>query len=188
MKTMLALATALIAAAPLAAQTATPASIRVATTLVDLTNPPEIATAQVDSQLKQMRAGVAVRAILSQNPQLKMELAKNQPAVNAGIERVGAAQAETMEPILRDMQKAGREASIDAYARTFTADELNAILEFYRTPHGAKLMKQQRVMATEVGKNVQGQFATRLQTADKSISARLQEELPKMFPQLAKPK
>lgn len=177
-------ATGIVLAAPVLAQTATPQSIKAATALVELTSPAAAANAQIEAQLKQMREGNTVRAILSQSPQLRMELAKNQPATNAGISRVGTAQAETMAPILREMQEAGRKASIDAYAREFTAAELEAILQFYRSPAGAKLLKKQRPMTIEVGKEVQGKFAPRLQTAEKSIAARLESEMPKMFPQL----
>lgn len=171
-------------AAPLLAQAATPQSTRVAAELVELTSPSAAASARIDAQLQQMREGAAVRAILGQSPQLKLELAKNQPATNAGISRVGAAQAETMAPILREMQTAGRKASVDAYARQFTAAELQQIVAFYRSPAGAKLLQQQRTLGAEVNKEVQTKFGARLQTAEKSIAAKLDAEMPKMFPQL----
>lgn len=172
--------------APALAQ-ADAATVKAATALIDLQNPPARLTGEVNSRIKQMRDGAAVRALLNQNPQIKMELAKNQPSATAGIARVGAVQADTMAPILRDMQTAGRQAGIDAYAKRFTAQELEAILAFYRSPAGAKLMREQRAIAEEVGRTVQPKFAPRLQAAEKTVTAKLQEELPKMFPQLAAP-
>jgi len=175
-----------LAGAPALAQ-GNPAAVKAAAALIDLQNPPARLTNEVNTRIKQMREGDAVRALLSQNPQIKMELAKNQPAANSGIARVGAVQADAMAPILRDMQTEGRQAGIDAYAKRFTAQELEAILAFYRSPPGAKLMREQRAIAEEVGRTVQPKFAPRLQAAEKTVSAKLQAELPKMFPQLAAP-
>jgi len=185
----LALNTALLALLlPVAAvaQTAAPDATtrQLAAALVDLTNPPAAGTAQIEQQLKAMRDGQAVRGVLSQNPQLRMELAKNTPAANAGIARVGAAQADAMGPILREMQTAGRQASIDAYARNFTAAELQAILAFNRSPVGAKLMRMQPQMARAVNSDLQAKFGPRVQAVEKSLATRLQSEMPKMFPQL----
>ena len=181
---ILPLAVLVLAAVPTLAQPA-PENVKLASAIVDITSPVAAGNAQIEAQLKAMREGAAVRAMLSQNPQLRLELAKNTPAANGGIVRLGLAQAEAMGPILREMQTTGRQATIESYARNFTAPELQAILGFYRSPAGAKLVRQQGAMARDVGAQVQAKFGPRVQAAEKMLGEKLRAEMPKMFPELA---
>lgn len=181
----LGLAGVILVAAPAMAQTASPEAIATATAIVEKTNPSTNATAQVEAQIKQMRSGNAVRAVLSQSDRLRMELAKNQPSVNASIARLGEAQANAMGPILRDMQKTSRQAMIAAYAANFSVPELQQINSFFQTPAGAKFLQRQPIISRAVSDSQQ-KYAPRIQAAEKAFGTQLQAEVPKMFPQLMK--
>ena len=156
-----------------------------ATAVVELQNPTARANAALEAQLKAMRNGDAIRGMLGQNPRFKQEAAKNQPAFNAAIARMGALQADALGPIQREMLTASRQAAIDAYAREFTAAELNAILAFYKSPAGAKLLARQGAINAEVGKAMQAKFGPRVAAAEKSVGPKIDAELRKLGPQQA---
>ncbi|WP_448585352.1 DUF2059 domain-containing protein [Thermaurantiacus sp.] len=165
-------------AAPAAAEQAR----AVATALVDLLAPPARQQAELDRQLAEMRKGAAIRGLLGQNPRFRMEEARKQPAFEAGLQRMGAIQAEALGPILKEMVPAQRELTIAAYARNFTEAELNAIAAFYRSPAGAKFARLQPQVAIEVGRGMAQRFGPRIETAQKSIAPRLDAELRKLLP------
>ncbi|MFN3590880.1 MAG: DUF2059 domain-containing protein [Thermaurantiacus sp.] len=179
---MLAAATALGFAAPLLAQQATPDSTRAATELVDLLTPQAQAKANLDRQLTEMRQGAGIRAAFGNNPRFQMEAAKNQPSFNAALARMGGMQADTLGPILTDMQTASRQLTIETYAKTYSAEELRAILSFFRSPAGAKWVRQQPQVTAEVNRTLQQRFGPRLETAQKSVGPRVEAELKKLFP------
>jgi hypothetical protein len=178
----LATAAALGMAAPLLAQQATADSTRAATELVDLLTPQAQAKANLDRQLNEMRQGAGIRAAFGNNPRFQMEAAKNQPSFNAALARMGAMQAETLGPILTDMQTASRQLTIETYAKTYSAEELRAILAFFRSPAGAKWVRQQPQVTAEVNRTLQQRFGPRLETAQKSVGPRVEAELKKLFP------
>jgi hypothetical protein len=174
-------AIALVAAMPAApahAQDATAA----ATALVDLIAPLPAAQKQLEAQLGEMRKGAAVRAMLAGNPRYQMEAAKNQPAFNQGIARIGAMQADAVGPIMREMVPATRKATIAAYAAAFTPAELAAITAFYRTPAGQKLISQQAQLQAQVNQQISQQYAPRMNAAQQALSPKIDAELKKLFP------
>jgi hypothetical protein len=156
-----------------------------AAAVVELQNPAAKASAQLEAQLKAMRNGDAIRAMLSQNPRFKQEAAKNQPAFNAAIARMGAMQADALGPIQREMLASSRQVATAAYAREFTAAELDQIAAFYKSPAGAKLLARQNAINAEVGKAMQQKYAARVQAAEKSVGPKIEAELKKLFPQQA---
>lgn len=173
---------ALAAATPVLAQ----ADARTAAAAVaDVTNPPARSKAQLDAQIAAMRKGEVIRAVLSQNPNFRALAQKNPAQVNATLARVGALQADALGPIQREMLTASRQAAIDAYAREFTAAELNAILAFYKSPAGAKLLARQGAINAEVGKAMQAKFGPRVAAAEKSVGPKIDAELRKLGPQQA---
>lgn len=169
---------ALVAAGPAAAQDATAA----ATALVDLIAPLPAAQAQLEAQLAEMRKGAAIRALLGNNPRYQMEAAKNQPAFNQGIARIGAMQADAVGPIMREMVPATRKATIAAYAAAFTPAELAAITAFYKTPAGQKLLRQQTVLQVQVNQQMAQQYGPKMQAAQKALAPKIDAELRKLFP------
>lgn len=157
-------------------------AVKAATALVDTLIPPASANAQLDRQIAQIRSGAGVRAMLSGNPALKAELAKNSPAVNAGIGRMGAIQADAVAPIMREMQTSARAEQIASFARNFTADELSQVAAFYRTPAGMKFLARQGVVTSDVAKSNATKFGPRMQAAEKAVAPKLDAELRKTFP------
>lgn len=169
----------------LAANAQSADAVKAATALVDTIIPQAAAKAQLDQQIAQIRSGAGVRAMLSANPALKAELAKNSPAVTAGLGRMGAIQADAVGPIMREMQASARAEQIASFARNFTADELNQIAAFYRTPAGAKFLARQGAVAADVAKSNTQKFGPRMQAAEKAVAPKLDAELRKTFPALA---
>ncbi len=177
-----AVAAALIAS-PVVAQTATPASTAAATALVDTLSPPAAAKAQLDAQMREIRNGNMLRAQLSQAPQFRQEAAKNQPAFNSAIARMGAMQADALGPIRAEMLTASRQEAIAAYARSFTAEELNTTTAFYKSPTGRKFLATQPQINVQVAKAMQTKFGPRMQAAEKAVAPKIEAELKKLFPQ-----
>ena len=176
-------AVALLAAgASVAASAQSPEAIKAATALVDTIVPPAAAKEQMDKQISQIRSGAGIRTMLSGNPQLKAELAKNSPAVNAGIGRMGAIQADAVGPIMREMQASARAEQIASFARNFTAAELAQITAFYRTPAGAKFLAKQGAVTADVAKSNAQKFGARMQAAERAAAPKLEAELRKTFP------
>jgi hypothetical protein len=170
-------------AAPLQAQAPSAEATRAATAVVDIQAPPARSQAAVEAQLKELRSGASIRAMGSRDPRFKAEAAKNSPAFNAGIARMGAIQADAVGPILREMQPASRQMAIEAYARNFTVAELEAIAAFYKSPAGAKLLQRQGAINAEVQQAMAKRFGPRMQAAEKAAAPKMQAEMQKLFPQ-----
>jgi len=179
-------ASPVLIASPAAAQAASADAVAAATALVDLQTPPAQSKAALDRQLKEMRSGAAVRAMLSQNPGFKAEAAKNQPAFNSTMARMGVIQADAIGPIMSEMQKASRTVAIDTFAKNFTAAELQQIAAFYRSPVGSKMLAQQGAMGQDIARQVQTRFGPRMEAAQKAIAPKMQAELQKLAPAKAK--
>jgi hypothetical protein len=169
---------AALVSAPALAQDATAA----ATQLVDLIAPQAVATRSLEAQLAEMRKGATIRQMFAGNQRFQMEAAKNTPAFNAALARMGAIQADAVGPVLREMIPATRAASIAAYAKAFTPAELNAIAAFYRTPAGAKFLRTQPQVQMEVQRSVGQKFGPRLEAAQKTAGPKLEAELKALFP------
>jgi len=172
---------ALLLAAPAVAQDA--ATTSAATAMVDLINPPAQAKAGLDRQIAAVRDGQMIHAMLGNQPRFRTEAAKNQPAFNAAIKRMGATQAQALAPIFTDMQAASRRAAIAAYAKNFTAAELGQIMAFYKTPAGAKLLRAQPQITADVNRSVQAEYAPKIEAAQKSVAPKITAELKKIFPE-----
>lgn len=176
-------ALALVTPAAVTAQATNPQSVAAATALVDQITPASVGKAGLDAQMKAIREGQMIRSMLANNPQFRTEAAKNQPAFNAGIARIGAMQAQALGPIFAEMQSASRKAAIAEYSRRFTAAELSQIIAFYKSPAGAKLLAQQPQVAQAINKQVQSSFGPRMEAAQKNLGPKIEAELRKLFPQ-----
>jgi len=160
-------------------------SIEAARTLVETITPESAATAQLEQRLREIRSGSGIRAMLSSNPRMRAELAKNSPATEAGLARMGKIQADALEPILREMQNSGRAVQAASFAELFTTAELREITAFYRSPAGAKLLATQGKVAAAVTSSNNEKFQTRLRSAEQAIAPQLDQELRKLFPAAA---
>jgi hypothetical protein len=157
----------------------------VANTPVTVVAGPGFTGGDVRGLIAAMRKGEVIRAVLSQNPNFRALAQKNPAQVNATLARVRALQADALGPIQREMLTASRQAAINAYAREFTAAELNAILAFYKSPAGAKLLARQGAINAEVGRAMQAKFGPRVAAAEKAVGPRIDAELRGLGPQQA---
>lgn len=169
-----------LSAAPAFAQAAD--AVAAANTLVEIMNPAAAERAALNQQLAAVRRGDSLRAMFAGNPAFRQEAAKNQPKFNSGLARAGALLADAVGPIQTEMLAATRRELVQAYAKRFTAAELNAIIAFMRTPAGAKLVQQQGQVQAEAARAVQQRYAPRLQAAQQSVGPKVQAELNQLVP------
>lgn len=183
-------ATALVAATVAVAAPAVPAAAQDAAALsarlVDLLTPENQTKPAVVKQVKMIREGAAIRAMLAQNPAARAELAKNQPAMNAGLARIGALQADSIGPIMVEAQESARKDAVARYAATFTPAELKQLVDFYSSPLGVKLRKAEPEIGRQLAAEQQKRFAPRLEAANKALAPKIEAELKKLFPQAGK--
>jgi hypothetical protein len=175
----------LLLAAPAAAQTTE--QVAAATALVDTLAPPAQAKAAINQQIKAIREGQMARAMLQGSPQYRAEAAKNQPAFNEGIARIGALQADALGPLMQETEAARRQATIEAHAKAFTLDELKAITAFFRSPVGTKLRTTQPQIAQQVNQSLEQKYGPRLKTTQQTLGPKVQAELRRILPPPPKP-
>lgn len=178
----LALFAALSMATPSGAQSTE--ATKVATALVEILSPADRVRARVEQQVESMRNGDTIRQTLNRNPRFRAELARNSPAIEAGIRRIGKLQADTLGPVLMDMQDNSRQAHIAQLVARFSVAELRQITAFYKTTAGAKFLQQQGEISAAVARSNMENHGQRLQDAEKSITTEISNELRQMFPNL----
>ena len=132
MAVVLALAPAAASAAAVQPLPAPPEALALARQLVEATG----ATKDFGERLHAVMDPIA-RA-MTQN------LPTNQQAQQAALIGVVQQQIEADAPLFMD-------AAAEAYARTFSTDELKGLLAFYRTPLGRTLIAKQTALVTEIG-------------------------------------
>ncbi len=174
---------AIVAAVTVATPAVAQDSAALATRLVDMMTPANQTRAAVTQQVKMIREGAAIRAMLSQNPGARAELAKNNPAINAGLARIGTMQADSIGPIMLEAQASARKEAITRYAATFTAAELKQLVDFYGSPLGVKLRKAEPEIGRQIAAAQQKRYAPRLEAANKALAPKIEAELKKLFPQ-----
>jgi uncharacterized protein len=170
------------------AQPAAPGAdaLAAATSLVEIVSPQAAMRSGLERQLSAMRRGDQLRAILQQNPAFRAEAARAGPKINAALARAGAIQANAVGPVLAETLPATRSAAIDAYARAFSAEELTAIVAFYRTPAGGKLLQVQPEIGSAVNARISERFGPRLRAAEQAAGPKIQAVFQALQPAAAR--
>ena len=169
---------------PAVAQTAVPAATAAATALVDLQEARSGAREAQARELAEMRSGAAVARTLERSPVFRAERAKKRPGFEAGLKRIGAAQADAMGQVMAMTRAAERRATIAAYARNFSVDELNAILAFQRSPVGVKVAQMSPTIRRQVAADVQQAVAPRAEPIMRAANRKAETELRALMPGL----
>lgn len=181
-------AAALVVAALSAPSTAAMAqdAKSLATQIVDMQSPQATIKAQLDAELKAMREGQGIRRRMAQSPAYQADAARDDPAFNAAVARMGALEADAVGPVMRDMQATNRQLRINSYVEQFSVAELQEILKFLHSPAGRKLTESQPKIRNDIGQKLQAEFGPKMQAAQRSAGPKIQAELQKLFPQQQK--
>ena len=101
--------------------------------------------------VEMMRSGVALRGMLAQQPGFVPAYNANRAKFDAALKKAGAIQAQVAERVLRDNAPAMVDVAVRAYARNYSAAEINALSAFFKTPLGQALNAKQPRVTAEIG-------------------------------------
>ena len=105
----------------------------------------------LSQNVEMMRSGVALRGMLAQQPGFVPAYTANRARFDAALKKGGAIQAQVAERVIRDNAPAMVDVAVRAYARNYTAAEINALSAFFKTPLGQALNAKQPRVTAEIG-------------------------------------
>lgn len=137
--------------------------------------------AQVNRSLAQnvemMRSGVAMRSMLAQQPGFAQAYAANRPRFDAALKNAGAIQARIAEKVIRENSGAVAEVAVKAYARNYTAAELQGLAAFFKTPLGQALNSRQGRVTGEIAEGSTRMISDKIDAGMKAAAPQLQAAL-----------
>jgi hypothetical protein len=137
--------------------------------------------AQLERQTAQtvqlMKQGVVIRSMLAQQPGFIPAYQANRARFDAALQKAGAIQAEVAQKVIAQNMNAVVAAAAQAYARQFTAAELNGLLAFYKSPLGQAVNARQPAVASEIGQANARLIGARIDAAIQANASRLQAAL-----------
>ncbi len=129
--------------------------------------------AQMANSIGQMKSGAVIRAMLAQQPGFMPAYQANKAKFDPVMAKAGAIQAEIAQGVVNQNLNAVVAAAGQAYARQFTAAELNALLAFYRTPTGQALIRKEPLVAAELSNATGRLIGTKIDAAMQANAKRL---------------
>jgi uncharacterized protein len=154
-----------------------PAALAAATALVQQLDVRGQLTRSMDQNVRMMKQGVALRAMLAQQPGFIPAYKANKPKFDAALQKAGAIQAEIAAKVIRENIGAVVNAATKAYARNYSAAELKQLAEFYRTPVGQALYQRQGRVSAEISDASARLIGTRIDAGMQANAARMQAAL-----------
>lgn len=154
---MIALLTAVVVAAAPAPRPAAPparpidpAAMTAATALVRQLDIRGQLQKQMTQSVELMRSGVAMRAMLAQQPGFVPAYRANTAKFDPVLRKAGAIQAEIAQKAINENIGAVVAEATRAYARNYSAAELQQLGAFYRSPLGQALYQRQGRVSAEI--------------------------------------
>lgn len=132
---------------------------------------------QMDNTVKQMRSGVVVRAMLAQQPGFVPAYQANKAKFDVALQKAGGIQATIAQGVINQNLNNVVTAARDAYARQYTAAELNALLAFYRSPAGLALQKKQGAVQNEISQQTARLIGAKIDAAMQANAPKLRDAL-----------
>ncbi len=173
---------------PAAAPPLDAAAVAAARALVKQLDIPGQINRTLNQNVETMRSGVALRAMLAQQPGFVPAYNANRAKFDAALKNAGAIQAQVAERVIRDSAPAMVEVAVNAYARNYSAAEINGLSAFFRTPLGQALNARQPRITAEIGEGSNRLIGTRIDAGMKAAAPQLQAALaPLNTPPPAKP-
>ncbi len=128
-----------------------PAAVAAAGQLVQLLDLKGQLSAQTSQTLAAMRSGVLIRAELARQPGFIQAYQANQAKMDPVLKKAGAIQAGIAQKVIAQQSGAVIQAAAQAYARNYSAAEINGLIAFYRSPLGQAFRARQGRVEGEVG-------------------------------------
>jgi hypothetical protein len=165
------------APAPAAAPKLDPAAVQAAGVLVQQLGVRQQITLQMNQTVKLMREGVAIRAMLAQQPGFAQAYQANRAKFDPVLKKVGGMQADIAQKVIADNTGAVVNAAVNAYARQFTAAELRGLAAFYNSPLGKAVNAKQPLVAAEIGQATNRLMAAKVDAALQANAQKLNAAL-----------
>lgn len=132
---------------------------------------------QMAGTVAQMKSGVVVRAMLAQQPGFIPAYQANKAKFDVALQKAGGIQATVAQGVINQNLNSVVTAARDAYARQYTAAELNALIAFYRSPAGQALQKKQGAVQNEIGLQTARLIGAKIDVAMQANSSKLRDAL-----------
>ena len=131
----------------------------------------------LSQNVEMMRSGVALRGMLAQQPGFVPAYTANRARFDAALKKGGAIQAQVAERVIRDNAPAMVDVAVRAYARNYTAAEINALSAFFKTPLGQALNAKQPRVTAEIGDASTRLISAKIDAGMQAASPQLQAAL-----------
>jgi uncharacterized protein len=181
------LAAAVTAAAP-AAKAPDPAAVAAARVLVQQLDIQGQINRSMTQTVEMMRSGVTLRSMLAQQPGFVPAYNANRAKFDAALKNAGAIQARVAEKVIRENAGAVVELAVQAYARNYSAAELQGLSAFFKTPLGQALNSRQPRVTADIGEASNRLIGARIEAGMQAVAPQLQAALAPLNTAAAPPK
>jgi hypothetical protein len=137
--------------------------------------------------VEMMRSGVAIRSMLAQQPGFIPAYNANRAKFDAAMKNAGAIQARVAEKIIRENAGAVVDIAVKAYARNYSAAELQGLSAFFKTPLGQALNTRQPRVTAEIGEASNRMIGAKIEAGMQAAAPQIQAALAPLNPASAKP-
>jgi hypothetical protein len=132
---------------------------------------------QMAGTVAQMKSGNVIGSMLAQQPGFIQAYQANKAKFDPVLKQAGAIQAEIAQGVVNQNLNGVVAAAAQAYARQYTAAEMNALIAFYKSPLGVKMQAKQGLVANEIGQQTARLIGVKIDTAMAANAKRLQAAL-----------
>jgi hypothetical protein len=132
---------------------------------------------QMAATVAQMKSGNVIGSMLAQQPGFIPAYQANKAKFDPVLKQAGAIQAEVAQGVINQNLNALVAAAAQAYARQYTAAEMNALIAFYKSPLGVKMQAKQGAVAGEIAQQTARLIGVKIDTAMAANAKRLQAAL-----------
>ena len=173
---------ALVAVSAPALAAADPAAVAAATTLVQqLDIKGQIATG-MGRAVADMRSGGAITRLLQPQPGFEQARAASPAKFDGVLKKVGALQANAAQKVVDAQTQAVVAAAVQSYATHYTAAELKALGDFYRSPLGIAMTAKQPLIAQDISNANAQIMGTKIQAAMQALGPQIEALLKQLQP------
>ena len=154
-----------------------PAAVAAARALVTQLDVPGQINRSFTQNIETMRAGATMRAMLAQQPGFIPAYNANRAKFDAALKNAGAIQARIAEKVMRDNAGAIVDVAVQAYARNYSAAELQGLSAFFKSPLGQALNSRQPRVTGEIGEASNRAIAGKIDAGMRAAAPQLQAAL-----------
>jgi uncharacterized protein len=124
-----------------------------------------------------MKSGVAVRAMLAQQPGFVQAYQANRAKFDPALQKAGGIQAEIAQKAVAANIGAVVNEAAKSYARAFSLAELQGLSNFYRTPLGQALYTRQPRVNAEIAEATARIIGSKIEAGMKANASRFEAAL-----------